>query len=123
MESLDPLLKRRFVVSDDPHEVFRHTAIVPNCAWCGFQTANVVIGSPLAEDVESLFQPEEDEVILWVPEEFRWAHLLKHLGIFKSAGQARKNGWDKDIPEGWSEAVFKKQRKAIFVFKATRHAE
>lgn len=30
------------------------------------------------------------------------AHLLHRLGKFKSVGEARRNGWEKPIPEGWS---------------------
>lgn len=117
------LLKRRFFLSTDSNDAFSHTTIVPKCAWSGFQTANVVIGNPVPKDVEHLFAPEDGEAIIKVPDTFEWPQLLKHLGVFKSASQARKNGWNKDIPEGWSEAVFKKQRKAVFVLKVTRHAK
>lgn len=110
-------------MSTDSANAFSHTSIVPGCAWSGFQTANVIIGSPMPKDVQQLFVPEDGEAIIKVPDSFEWPQLLKHLGIFKSASQARKNGWNKDISEGWSEAVFKKQRKAIFVLKVAKHAK
>ena len=31
------------------------------------------------------------------------AHLLARLGKFESVNQAKKNGWDKPIPTGWTE--------------------
>lgn len=116
------LLKQKFFLSTDPKDAFSHAAIVPNCSWSGFQSANIIIGSPAPKDVSQLFEPEEGEAIIRVSDNFEWPQLLKHLSIFKSASQARKNGWNGSISEGWSEAVFKKQRKAIFVLKVTKHA-
>jgi len=34
---------------------------------------------------------------------WRMPHVLRALGAFKSATAASKNGWDLDIPEGYSE--------------------
>ena len=115
-------LNRRFNISDESKETFKHAVITAHkTKFSGFLSANVIIGSPIADNVESLFGPMEDgEVIVWAPADCRWPQLLKLLGVFPSAGQARKNGWDKDIEEGWSEALFKKQRKAVFILKVTR---
>lgn len=60
------------------------------------------------EDKEIFFgpldQPTLDENIFVVFEPDKWimAHLLHHIGIFKSITQARKNGWDKPIPAGFN---------------------
>lgn len=34
---------------------------------------------------------------------WRMPHVLRALGAFSSASAASKNGWDKDVPEGYSE--------------------
>lgn len=39
------------------------------------------------------------------PLDWRMPQLVKALGAFKSAGEAKRNGWDKEIPEGWSQHV------------------
>ena len=83
----------------------------------GWRCFNVVVGGINKSDIKSLFGPfESSEVILHL-NETNWGSLLKVLEIFPSATQARKNGWDKDIPMGWSEARFKKQRVVVFVLR------
>lgn len=108
-------------ITSDKTKAFDHIVTVPSTKFSGFQSANIIIGRPDSRDIESLFDPGE-EPIIEIPEDFRWPQLLKHLGIFSSTGQARKNGWDKDIPEGWSEVIFKKKRKVIFVLKEVQDA-
>lgn len=83
----------------------------------GFLCFNVLIGSTNNRDIKSFFGPLDGKEIFIRLEEHQWANLLKTLGIFSSSSQARKNGWDKEIPLGWSEASFKKQRKIVFVFR------
>lgn len=39
------------------------------------------------------------------------AHLLARLGKFQSVGEAKKNGWAKPIPSGWSEFTIGKAAK------------
>ena len=109
------------VFTKEVDRAFNTITLAQSASFNGFLSANIIIGNPSAEDVETLFQPETNEPIIIVPDQFKWPQLLKLLGVFKSAGQARKNGWDREIPEGWSEAVFKKQRKAIFVLKVIRN--
>jgi hypothetical protein len=46
-----------------------------------------------------------------------WASLLKDLGIFESARQARKNGWEDNIAYGWHEIRFKAKRIVIFLLR------
>ncbi len=71
---------------------------------------------------KDLFFSDQDGV---VREEFRpleegWimAHILANIGLFPSVSQARKNGWDKPIPSGFSD--FKgigKNKVRITIFK------
>lgn len=46
------------------------------------------------------FTPDESTEI-----ESHWqmAHIAVAMGLFPSAGQARKNGWDGAIPEGFTQ--------------------
>jgi len=45
------------------------------------------------------------------------AHIIKNAGIFPSTSQAKKNGWDKEIPKGFTELMVgkKAKRKNIFI--------
>ena len=91
--------------------------VSPEHKSSGFLCFNVIVGGVSRSDLRSFFGPlTGDEVFLHL-EDTHWANLLKTLGIFPSAGQARKNGWDKEIPVGFSEASFKKQRTVVFVFR------
>lgn len=112
-------MSSRFNVTEDAKNTFKVVQMASGLKSTGFLTANVIVGDVSDDDIDLLFGPDEDEVVITVPTDFRWPQLLKLLGVFSSAGQARKNGWDKDIEEGWSEALFKKQRKAVFILKVT----
>ena len=84
----------------------------------GGTEVNVLIGECHDSWVEALFDPQEGEFFIRVPEAMTWAHLLAHLQCFPSISQARKNGWDKDIPEGWSEITIGKASKLyVYVLK------
>ena len=43
------------------------------------------------------------------------AHVMHVAGIFPSVGIARKNGWNKPIPEGFSEFTVGKTKKKIWI--------
>jgi hypothetical protein len=45
----------------------------------------------------------EDEVRLFDAANETMAHLMVGAGAFSSLTQARKNGWDRPIPHGYSE--------------------
>lgn len=84
----------------------------------GFQCVNVIIGSASRRDIKEMFGPlTGQEEFIRIDTNAQWGHLLKELSVFPSISQARKNGWDKDIECGFSEAMFRKKRKIVFVFK------
>ena len=59
----------------------------------------------VTDEDKSLFfgvMGENDIFVDFDPDKWIMAHLLHHVGIFKSITQARKNGWDKPIPEGFN---------------------
>ncbi len=44
------------------------------------------------------------------------AHIAVEMGLFPSAGQARKNGWDGTIPHGYTELKkLGKMKKSLFI--------
>lgn len=50
---------------------------------------------------------DQDELIE-IEEHWTMAHIMHQVGIFPSVGQARKNNWDKPIPDGfWMKNVGK----------------
>jgi hypothetical protein len=84
----------------------------------GGTEVNVLIDECHSSWIGKLFEPQEGEFFTRVPIEMTWAHLLAYLQCFPSISQARKNGWDKDIPEGWSEVTIGKARRLrIYVLK------
>lgn len=43
------------------------------------------------------------------------AHIMASAGVFPSVGQARKNGWGKPIPDGFSQYVVGKRKILITI--------
>lgn len=79
------------------------------------QEFNFIIGRPEPRDAELFFGDEPVEIIDDLT--IRWPQLLKRIGIFKSTGDAMKNGWNKDIPSGFSDMRIGKLRVRITVLK------
>ena len=71
-------------------------------------------------DKDLFFGPikSEDEFIE-IQDHWIMAHVLHAAGIFTSVSQARKNGWNKPIPNGFTIlTVGKKARKKdLFILK------
>ena len=79
---------------------------------------NILIGSPTQRDIDLIFLPTDKDTFVTLPESFQFPHLLKEIGAFKSNTQARKNGWDKPIPDGYTE--IKVGRRYIYILKVTK---
>lgn len=47
----------------------------------------------------------------------RWPDVLVMAGVFNSKGQAKKNGWDKPIPFGFTDERIGKRKVRITVLK------
>ncbi len=87
----------------------------------GGMEINVLIGECHDSWVEFLFQPREDEFFVRVPSTMPWANLLVVLKCFPSVSQARKNGWNREIAEGWTEITIGKARRLwIYVLKESQ---
>lgn len=76
---------------------------------------NVVSSNVSKEDKELFFGPLTDEVFITLEPTDKWCHLLAKINFFPSIGQARKNGWDKDIPFGWTDVVMGKKKVRICI--------
>lgn len=54
-------------------------------------------------DRELFFGPlGDDEEFILIEDGWLMAHIMHRVGIFPSVGQARKQGWDKPISEGFT---------------------
>ena len=50
----------------------------------------------------------EDTDILWTcPRSWRMPQVLRAIGAFASASEASKNGWNKEVPVGFSQHIFR----------------
>jgi len=83
----------------------------------------VFIGLEKVSDPNRLLELEDmavgDGPVFVAPENWGWPQVARALGFFKSATQARKNGWNEEIQPGWNEKVgrINKVRGEIVVFK------
>lgn len=61
---------------------------------------------PVNENQEQVFISFENKIL---------AHLMKEAGIFPSISEARRNGWNKPIPSGFSYFIVGKKRSSIAI--------
>lgn len=69
----------------------------------------IIIG-PDSTDPQVVWFKEEapaGSLAFSVPVDWRMSHVMKALGVFKSVGEAKNNGWNIEIPEGFSQHVFR----------------
>lgn len=78
---------------------------------------NMVHDSVADSDVELLLGPFEpsDGPFIKFDDSWTMAHVMHAAGIFKSVSEARKNGWNKPIPIGYSHHVVSKRKINVFV--------
>ena len=69
------------------------------------------------EDAELFMGPFEptDGPVIRFPESWSMSHIMHAAGIFKSVGEARKNGWNKPIPNGFQHLVVTKRKINVYV--------
>ena len=68
------------------------------------------------KDKNLFFGPLDNETFIDIQSKWCRAHILHNVGIFKSITQAKKNGWDKPIPEGFTKLTVGKKAKKQDVF-------
>jgi len=69
------------------------------------------------EDKDMFFGPiNPDDVFTIIEDHWTMAHVMHKAGAFPSVTQARKNGWDKPIPKGFTHIVSGKKRRQIYIF-------
>jgi hypothetical protein len=77
---------------------------------------NFISKNILKGDLDLFFGPVEigEEFTVLEP---NWimAHVMYEAGVFTSISQARKNGWNKDIPKGYSHYVVGKKRYQVTI--------
>ena len=50
-------------------------------------------------------------------------HLMHFTGLFPSVSAARKNGWNKPIPDGFSEFTIGKRKKKVWILNKINDLE
>jgi len=70
------------------------------------------------EDRETLLGPDQeaDTTFVIFDDEFTLADVAVATGKFPSKGQARKNGWDGDIPQGFTVKTLGKNAKKVHIW-------
>jgi len=61
----------------------------------------------------------DESPIMSAPESWRMPQILRTIGAFKSAGEAVRNGWNLDVPEGLSQHTLRlfKVKGVLSVFR------
>ena len=68
-------------------------------------------------DRDLFFGPLEGEIFHDLPGSYLMAHVLRDAGVFKSVGEARRCGWGKPIPFGFTDLRCGKNKTRITIFK------
>jgi len=69
------------------------------------------------KDLELFFGPLiSDDSFVTIQPNWLMAHITYRAGLFQSISQARKNGWNKPIPSGFSEHIIGKKRIHVYIF-------
>lgn len=67
-------------------------------------------------DKELFFGPlKKDETFLELDTHMTMAHVMFQAGSFSSISQARKNGWDKPIPDGFTDMRVGKLKRRVTI--------
>jgi len=92
----------------------------PECSFGIYQKAyemNFISKNISEEDKDLFFGPLEGEEFIIIEDHWTMANLLHAAGIFPSVSQARKNGENRPIPQGFT--ILKrgktKNKKEIFI--------
>ena len=94
---------------------------VGHTIWYGTEMNNdlniVIENEHCRKDMLHLFF-ETDDLITFLPAETTLADIGVLLGLFPSKGQARKNGWNGEIENGWTEKLgVGKLKKNLWIWK------
>ncbi len=79
---------------------------------------NFIKSSQEEKDKELFFSPvTDDDKFIQIEDHMSMAHLIFIAGIFPSVSQARNNGWNKPIPEGFSDFRVGKNKVRVTILK------
>jgi hypothetical protein len=76
-----------------------------------------------AHAIDTFFAGNGNRVVgLSAPKAWRMPQVLKALGAFASTGEARRNGWDREVPEGLTPHIVRiaKVRGVVWTFSPTQ---
>jgi hypothetical protein len=96
----------------------------------GFINVNVLVGTyPNVRtfphrDLELFFGPlHQNDIFVDVPAGWTLAKLMAHLGIFESTKEAGRHGFNKPIPEGFTDIVRIRKMHRVTILKITKPEE
>jgi hypothetical protein len=81
---------------------------------------NFVANNISDQDKDLFFGPIDfEDTFIIIEPHWIMAHILHQAGIFPSVSQARKQGWNKPIPEGFTMLTVGKRakKKDLFILK------
>jgi len=67
------------------------------------------------KDIESFGFGDTKDSAWHIEDNWIMAHIMHLAGVFPSVSLARKNGWNKPIPEGFSEFTVGKMKKKVWI--------
>lgn len=79
---------------------------------------NITVGSFVRPEDSELFSGEQINRH-YMRTDINIANILRDMGIFKSTTQARNSGWNKIVPDGWTDVTIGKLKNRICIWNPT----
>lgn len=77
---------------------------------------NFISSNCVRGDKDLFFGPIQEEDVFYEIEPGWWmSHIMFKAGIFKSISQARQNGWNIEIPKGFTDIRVGKLKKRVTI--------
>jgi hypothetical protein len=73
------------------------------------------IASDRETDKDLFFGPLDGETFINIEPTWTMANIMAIAGVFSSSSQARKNGWNKPIPKGFTDLYVGKNKTRITI--------
>ena len=85
---------------------------------------NFIRSATEAADLDLFFGPIcQDDTVIKIEPGMIMADIMAIVGLFPSKSQARKNGWNKAIPRGFSDMRVGKSKVRVTIFDEIQSGE
>jgi hypothetical protein len=79
------------------------------------QHERVFVHRDISDKNKGLFGFDDEDNAIELEDDWSLAHVMFFSGLFSSVSMARKNGWNKPVPNGFSKFTVGKNKVSVFI--------